>query len=197
MTTSLTPTRKRRRRIPQEHYDAVSTMLISMVPYSMIIQQLHMKWSKPKKYVTDIIKQVHTDWAETAALVADTRRHQIRNGFEKMLMMATAAKDLPTMVRIQIELGKLDGCYVPHQAVITHQGAVGVGVGIALGGLGFKDPDEVRSRIDELQKKLAAQGPQALQAPDLSDQATDHLAGQDPLPINPDTIIDIEDENAS
>jgi hypothetical protein len=169
-TTKRPTTRLPRRKYPQEHYDTVSTMLISMVPYAEIQKQLSMRWGKPRKYVLDVMRYVHQDWASNAALLADTRRHQIRAGFERVFLLASQRQtgqqsdpDLHVMTRVMRELGLLDGCYVPSEVNVNHTGAVGVG--IALGALGFKSPDEVKARIDELRATLAAQGPRALTAP--------------------------------
>lgn len=184
------PPAKRRKRIPQEHYDTVSTMLIGMVPYSEIQKQLSMRWAKPRKYVMDVMVQVQHDWAANAALLADTRRHQIRAGFEKVLLMAAqqTPPDLHVMTRVMRELGLLDGCYQPAEVNVNHAGAIGVG--ISLGGLGFKTPDEVRSRIEELRAQLAAQGPKAIQSPPSPAAGVSALAG---VPLN--NVIDISEAN--
>jgi hypothetical protein len=167
---------KRRKKIPQDHYDTVANMLMNVLPNHMILSQCSMRWNKPKAYVQDVIVRVHEDWATQAAMTADTRRHQIRQGFEVLLMKAlkghpnaqggqSSPGDLHLASRIMRELGLLDGCYKPatSEINITHGGQVGMG--IALGALGFKSQDEVRDRIDELRAQLAKQGPAALQAP--------------------------------
>lgn len=159
-------------------------MLISMFPHFMIVSQLSMRYGKPRTYVEDLIKRVHDDWAINAAAIADTRRHQVRHGFEKIMMIAAGKKDaaghptpaLDVMVRVQRELGLLDGCYVPNTVNVNHTGAVGVG--ISLGGLGFKSPEEVAARVDELRARLAAQGPGALSRPAGSAQALPQLITQ-------------------
>ncbi len=165
---------KRRKKIPTEHYDTVSAMLMNVVPTPMILTQLSMRWGKAKKYVSDVIVRVHEDWATQAALTADTRRHQIRAGFEQLLTkamrptnpnapQAQQVGDLRLAAHIMRELGLLDGCYKPTGVDINVSGQVGVG--IALGALGFKSQDEVKDRIAELQKKLAIQGPSAISVP--------------------------------
>jgi len=160
--TSRTGGKVIKRRFPPEHYDRISTMLIAMVPYPMIERQLTLEWQKPKSYIANCIKQVHQDWAQAAAMVEDTRRHQIRHGFEALFMKASAAKDGNLATRIMHELGMLDGCYQQAQQVnVSHGG--GVNVGISLGALGFKSPDEVQGRIEYLRGELAKRGPSALQ----------------------------------
>jgi hypothetical protein len=153
---------KKRRRIPIEHYDRVSTMLVSMVPYSMIVKQLSAEWKKPKKYIMEVVTAVHEDWANQAAVTQHTRRHQIRQAFEFLYMKATAAKDITNAARIMRELGLLDGSYAKTEVAVSHSG--GVGVGISLGALGFKTPDEVQARIEELRARLALEGPKVLQS---------------------------------
>lgn len=177
---SSAPRPRRKRRIPIEHYDRVSLMLISMVPYPEIEKQLSMSWGKPRKYIRDIISQVHADWEEGAALVAHTRRNQIRLGMEALFLKATQKGDLQTAARVLTELGRLDGCYQAEKVQVTHQGQVGVG--ISLGSLGFKSSDEVRDRIEYLQKQLEAEGPKALTAGQAQQTAQAHLTG-----IQPDT----------
>lgn len=171
---------KRKKRIPIEHYDRVSLMLISMVPYSEIEKQLALSWNKPRTYVRDVIHQVHTDWAEGAAMVQETRRHQIRQGFEALFMkcMVASPPQLRTAARILAELGRLDGCYQPDQVAVQVQG--GIGVGISLGSLGFKSPQEVHDRVEYLQKLIATQGPAALQAGQPATVAQAHLFGIPP-----------------
>ena len=166
---------RRRKKIPQDHYDTVANMLMNVLPNHMILSQCSMRWNKPKQYVQDVIVRVHEDWAAQAALTADTRRHQIRQGFEVLLMKALKGTpnaqgqagngDLHLAARIMSELGKLDGCYKPAQSEINVNHGGQIGMGIALGALGFKSQDEVRDRIEELRARLAKQGPAALQAP--------------------------------
>lgn len=193
--------KKKRKRIPIEHYDRVQLMLISMVPYSEIEKQLALSFNKPRSYVRDVIKQVHEDWAEGAALTVETRRHQIRQGMEGLYMKAIQKGDLQTAARVITELGRLDGCYVPDRVQVQHQGQVGVG--ISLGALGFKSPQEVAARVDWLKSQIAARGPQVIAAnqPQLVAQA--HLTGQTPdnhstsgatLP-DQTTIIDVPEDS--
>ena len=139
--------------------DEVTAMLRNMVPYSVIQQQLSLRWGMSRASIMGIIRRVHADWAVDAATVSDTRRHQIRNGFEQLFMQAQGAKKLDLAARILGELARLDGCIAPTAVNMQVQGQVGVGVGISLGTLGFKSPDEVRARIDELQNRLKTQGP--------------------------------------
>lgn len=174
---SKPPGQRRKRRIPIEHYDRVSLMLISMVPYSEIEKQMSLSWGKSRSYVRDIIKEVHTDWAEGALLVQDTRRHQIRQGFEALYMrcMNSQPPQLRTAARILAELGRLDGCYLPDQVEVSHQGTVGVG--ISLGSLGLKNPQEVTDRIAYLQHLIDTRGAGALQAGQAAAVAQAHLSG--------------------
>lgn len=171
---------RRKKRIPIEHTDRVSLMLISMVPYSEIEKQLSASWGKPRLYVREVIRQVHQDWAEGAAVTQDTRRHQVRQGMEGLYMKAIQKNDLQTAARVLTELGRLDGCYSPDRAVVDHNHAGQVGVGISLGSLGFKSPQEVADRVEWLRSQIKSQGPAAIQAgqPQLVAQA--HLAGRVP-----------------
>ncbi len=190
----------RKKRYPIEHYDRCSVMLISMVPTSEIEKQLSMSWGKPRAYVRTLITHIHRDWEEGAALTQNTRRHQIRQGFEALFMKCITKGDLQTAKGILTELGRLDGCYLPDRVAVEHSG--GVGVGISLGSLGFKSPQEVAERVEWLQAQIAARGMQALAGnqPQLVAQA--HLAGETPdnhtngaqLP-DPDNVIDILPDN--
>lgn len=185
----------RKKRIPIEHYDRVSLMLISMVPYPEIEKQLSLSYGKSRKYIREIISQVHNDWAEGAALVQDTRRHQVRLGFEGLYLKAVQKGDLQTAARVLTELGRLDGCYMPDKVAVTHQGQVGVG--IALGSLGFKSPQEVADRVEWLKAQIIANGPKAIAPGQLQHVAQAHLTGETPdnhtngVPLPPNsTIID-------
>ncbi len=169
---------KRRRRIPNEHYDQISTMLIAMMPLSEILKQASAKFGKAKTYVREVVRQIHEDWEADAAPIASTRRNQIRQGMELLYRQANADKDWSTCAKILTELGRLDGVYAPERATVTHQGQVGVG--ISLGSLGFKSPQEVRDRVDWLKSQIAAKGASAVQGtqPQLVAQA--HLSGEVP-----------------
>lgn len=170
-------TAKKRRRIPIEHYDRVSTMLISMVPYSMIARQLSGEWKKTKKYIMEVIQTIHEDWADQSALATPGRKHQIRQAFEHLFITAKTAKDTGNATRILRELALLDGSYAKTQVAIEHSGSMGVGIN--LGALGFKTPDEVQARIEEIRERLAAQGPKFLQSvsPNVSILLSDEQAG--------------------
>jgi hypothetical protein len=195
-TGTPTPAR-RRKRIPQEHYDTVATMLISMVPYTEIQKQLSMRWAKPRKYILDIISQVHTDWQAEAAATMGTRRNQIRQGFEALYMKALKENKLVVAAMVMKELGKLDGAYATEELAVQHHHSGVVGqVGISLGGLGFKSPDEVRARIEALRAQLASAGPQVL-APAAQAVNVGHsqLTGA-PLPNHTNLVIDVSSDDS-
>lgn len=176
------PAKRRARgpKIPLAHKQTVQSHLISMMPMPMVVDQCSASWGKPRKYVMAVIQAVEQEWAEEAALVAPTRRHQIRAGMEALYRLAISKDKLTVAAFTLKELGKLDGCYQPEQLQVEHSGAVGVG--ISLGALGFKSPEEVESRIDELRARLAAQGPRALQGAQPQAVALAQLAGSNAAP---------------
>lgn len=183
----------RKKRIPIEHYDRVRVMMISMLPYSEIEKQCGNSWGKNRSYVRSVISAVHADWEEGAASVVNTRRHQIREGFEYLYQKAVGDKDWAVAARVLTELGRLDGCYMPDKVAVHHQGQVGVG--LALGSLGFKSPQEVAERVEWLKAQIAAKGPQALGPGQAQLVAQAHLNGEIPdnqttgVPLPPSTTI--------
>ena len=194
MTThALLKTPKRRRKFPLEHVDRCSALLIAMVPYAQLIKTLSQEWHKPVKYVKDLVVHIHEDWAGTAALVTETRKHQVRQAFEALYMKAGTAKDHNAQARILREIGLLDGCYQAQKVDHTINGHLGVGVGISLGSLGFNNPEEVAARIEHLRGMLASQGPKALQGalPAAVSQAI--LSGQQ-VPSNVPSTYDHDQE---
>lgn len=172
--------RKRLKRYPLEHTDQISTLLISMVPYAEIEKQCSLRWNKPRQYVVQVIAHVTQDWGATAAVIAETRRHQIRQAWEYLYRQCMAKSDLKAAAYVLTQLGKLDGCYAPESMDIAHSHTGSIGVGISLASLGLRSPEEVSTRIDELRARLAAQGPKALQAGQPSAVATAILAASTP-----------------
>jgi hypothetical protein len=184
----------RRKRIPLEIYDTVRVMLAGMLPLAEIEKQVGNRFDKSRPYVRDVIRTIHQDWADGAVMVQETRRHQIREGWQQLYRQANADKDWHACAKILTELGRLDGCYSPSQVQVQHQGAIGVG--ISLGSLGFKTPQEVAARVDWLKAQIAARGPSAIQAAQpqlvaqaqLSDTAPDN---HDPSTY-PSNVIDVD-----
>lgn len=172
------PGKNKRKRYPPEHVDRCNAMLTAMMPYAKVESELAKAFNKPPKYIRDLMRYVHDQWAEQASLVADSRRHQIRQGFEMLYLRATADKDWPSCTRIMTELGKLDGCYKPAQLDVTHSG--NVGVGLSLGTLGFSSPQEVHDRIAYLENELDTKGATALAGSHINQVAQAHLQGQTP-----------------
>lgn len=164
----------------QDQVDVVHNMLVNMVPYSEIERQLSARWRVSRKRVHNLIKLVLDEWSASSSALTPARRHQIRGGFEALFLRANQKGDIGLAARILGELAKLDGCYAPTQAQVNVTGAMGVGVGINLGGLGFKSADEVRDRIEELRGRLAKQGPSLLQ-PHVAQHAATVLASAAPV----------------
>ena len=176
--------------------DTVALSLRGMMPMSEIVRQCSASWDKPRAYVLKVVQAVEQQWAEDAALVAPYRKHHIREGMETLMRVSLSANKHTVAAYLLVHLAKLDGCLSPDRVDVTHSGAVGVG--ISLGSLGFKTPQEVQGRIEELRAKLAAQGAGALQGQQpqgvalaqlTATPAPDHT-GLNGVPANR-TIIDV------
>lgn len=174
------------------HYDTVSLLLISMVPYSEIEKQMSMAWSRQRSYVRGVIKQVMEDWEANAALLVDKRRGQVRGAWEALYNKCVAKGDLNAAAKCMTEIGKLDGCYAPEQVNLNHTHQGNVGVGISLGSLGFKSADDVRDRIEYLRGQVAEQGASALVGGQVSAVAQAQLHGRTP-DNNALPVIDVPD----
>lgn len=178
----------RRIRVTAEHFEKVSTMLTAMMPNSQIEKQCALEWVKTRTYVRKVIAAVHQSWAESAALIQDTRRHQLREAGQFLYVQALSNKERSVALHALEYLAKLDGVAAPSKVDVTHNGQVGVG--ISLGNLGYKSSQDVMSRIDELRAKLAKQGPSALQS--TTPQAIQ--ANLNALPAPDAAALDREDE---
>jgi hypothetical protein len=154
------PPEKRKRkgprsRFPQERLDRTLQLLLAMTPYSTIERVLSKEWGIGRKHVRQYIVAVHEEMREQSDLHLPGRRNQIRSAFEQTYMAAMAARDLKAANVALREMAHLDGCYAPKQVNVT--GTLGAQVGV-IGNFGFKSPDEVQARIQELMQEVGLLG---------------------------------------
>lgn len=140
--------------------DEVTGMLATMVPHGMIIKNLAAKWGVKRPTVRRYIERVYDEWFDQAQYdnFQTNRRDQLRHAYQTLYMKALSEGQYATCSGILRELGHLDGTYAPKE--IQLGGAVGVGLGLAT--LGFKTPEEVAERIEELKEMIESGGPTAI-----------------------------------
>lgn len=141
-------------------------MLAAQVPRTTMKKNLAQKWGIKPWRVDEYIDEAY-DYlmipARDAAWQEKTRA-RMRLGFESIFMQAMARKngrqqsdpDFAAAIRALREIGKLDDAYLAGKA--EEDKGSGIQKDFNMTNMGFKDPESLRARIQELRDKLGKPG---------------------------------------
>jgi hypothetical protein len=119
-----------------------------------IVKQCQARFGISQRHSYRSIEKVYAIMEKNAEREKPMRKHQMRQTLRMIAQAALERKDFRAAIAALDRVARIDGLYEDMKFSLHHQGSVGVGIGLAA--LGFKSPQEVRGRIEELKERLAS-----------------------------------------